>query len=104
MASGIVKFYKDEKGWGAVTIEELPEGHDVFVHYSAIEAEGYRRLTAGDLVELEYEAAEQDSFHYVATSVRLLGPGPAPTLRRDGSRVRVVAPQTPDTPLLPRRG
>lgn len=100
---GTVKFYKDEKGWGAITVDDLPEGHDVFVHFSAIEAEGFRRLSAGDVVELAYEAAEQDSFHYVATSVRWLSSGPAPTLRREGGRVRQAPPDTPDTPLSPRR-
>ena len=99
----MVKFYKEEKGWGVITTDELPEGSDVFVHYSAIEAPGYRSLAAGDVVELDYEKAEQDSFHYRAVWVRWLSSGPAPTLRRHGDRVLVAPPDAPDTPLRPRR-
>lgn len=98
-----MKFYKDEKGWGAVTTDELPTGSDVFVHYSAIEATGYRSLAPGDVVELDYEMVEQDSFHYRAVWVHWLSSGPAPTLRRHGDGVLVAPPGTPDTPLRPRR-
>ena len=72
MATGVVKFFKSEQGWGAITTHELPRGHDVFVHYSAIDASGFRQLSAGDRVEFDYEAVEQDNFHYVAGTVRLL--------------------------------
>lgn len=69
-----------------------------------IEGAGYRELAAGDAVELELEAAEQDGFRYRATRVRRLGSGPAPTLRRRGGEVRVEPDDVPDTPLLPRGG
>ncbi|WP_234809113.1 cold-shock protein [Mycobacteroides saopaulense] len=36
MAQGIVKFFKPEKGWGAITSPELPDGLDAFAHYTAI--------------------------------------------------------------------
>lgn len=104
MARGIVKFFKAEKGWGAIASNELPAGTDAFVHFSHIETSTttYRTLAAGDVVEFEFEVAQQDSFRCRATRVRFLSSGPAPTLRRDGDRV-VVAPEgTPDTPLLPR--
>jgi CspA family cold shock protein len=42
------------------------------VHFSAIEMDGYRFLEAGDQVEFGYEAAQQDSFRFVATWVRKL--------------------------------
>jgi cold shock protein len=99
-----VKFYKAEKGWGAISVVDLPPGTDVWVHYSVIEGTGYRELAAGDEVELELEAAQQDGFRHRATRVRRLGPGPAPTLRRRGDEVRVEPEGTPDTPLLPRSG
>ena len=72
MAMGTVKFYKSEKGWGAISSDELPAGHDAWVHFSVIVGEGYRSLEAGQQVEFSYEAARQDSFEYRATEVRPL--------------------------------
>ena len=103
MVRGMVKFFKAEKGWGAITSDDLPAGADAFVHFSEIIGQGYRQLTAGDLVECDFVPARQDSFGFVATRVRRLGPGPAPTLRRDGERVVIAPDGAPDTPLTPRR-
>lgn len=103
MATGVVKFYKREKGWGAIASEALPSSSDVWVHYSVIEGMDYRELAAGDEVELEFEAAQQDGFRYRATRVTRLRSGPAPTLRRRGNRVRIEPEGSPDTPLTPRR-
>lgn len=72
MGRGVVKFYRAEKGWGAISSDELPAGMDAWVHFSAIEGDGYKSLDAGDDVEFEYEAAQQDSFRYRATQVRKL--------------------------------
>ncbi|MGO4614178.1 cold-shock protein [Nocardia sp. 2YAB30] len=72
MTEGIVKFFRAEKGWGAIASAELPDGHDAWVHYSAIEDTGFRALQAGDRVEFHYEAARQDSFRFRATRVRKL--------------------------------
>lgn len=47
MAQGIVKFFRPEKGWGAITSPELPDGRDAFAHYTAIEGEGFRMLSEG---------------------------------------------------------
>lgn len=104
MALGIVKFFKAEKGWGAIASDELPAGTDAFVHFSHIEAStnAHRVLTAGDVVEFDFEVARQDSFRCRATRARFLSSGPAPTLRRDGDRVVMVPVGTPDTPLLPK--
>lgn len=103
MTRGVVKFFKAEKGWGAVIADDLPPGQDVFVHFSAIEATGYRDLTAGDVVDVDYVRASQDSFNYSASRVRRLASGPAPTLRRIDGKVMTVPDGTPDTPLMPRR-
>jgi len=46
--SGIVKWFNAEKGYGFITPEEGP---DVFVHYSAIQDSGYRKLEEGERVE-----------------------------------------------------
>ncbi len=47
---GTVKWFNGEKGYGFITPESGP---DLFVHYTAIEARGYRTLNEGDLVEFE---------------------------------------------------
>lgn len=75
MAIGTVKFFRPEKGWGAIAAAELPDGCDVWVHFSAIEGEGFRELAAGDRVEFDYESAQQDSFRYRATRVRRIDTG-----------------------------
>ncbi len=50
MATGTVKFFNSEKGYGFITREQ---GDDVFVHYSKIQGEGYRSLTPGQRVEFD---------------------------------------------------
>lgn len=103
MARGIVKFYKDEKGWGAISSAELSADQDAWVHYSNIEGTGYRAFTAGDVVDFDYEVARQDSFNFRVTRARRLAPRPAPTLRRVAGRVTNAPDGAPDTPLTPKR-
>jgi len=67
---GVVKFWKSEKGWGAISSEALPTGRDAFAHFSVIEAEGYRELSQGQQVLFSYHAAQQDRFDFVADWVR----------------------------------
>jgi cold shock protein len=50
LAEGTVKWFSNEKGYGFIAREG---GDDVFVHHSAINAEGYRSLTEGQRVEFE---------------------------------------------------
>lgn len=52
MAEGRVKWFNDQKGYGFIETET--QG-DVFVHYSAIEAEGFRSLQEGERVTFEIE-------------------------------------------------
>lgn len=47
---GTVKWFNNAKGFGFIGREDGP---DVFVHYSAIVGEGFRRLEEGDVVEFE---------------------------------------------------
>lgn len=102
MVEGIVKFYKAEKSWDAISSDALPAAADAWVHFSVIEGMGYRELAAGDVVEFEFEAAEQDSFRFRATRVERLRSGPAPALRRRGGEVKIEPEGVPDTPLVPR--
>ncbi len=53
MAQGTVKWFNAEKGYGFIANEE--GGDDVFVHFSAIVMEGYRRLKEGQKVSFETE-------------------------------------------------
>jgi len=50
MSRGRVKWFNNEKGYGFIEYEGLLN-EDVFVHYSAIEQEGYKSLKEGEIVE-----------------------------------------------------
>ena len=51
MAQGSVKWFNDAKGYGFISQEN---GEDVFVHFSAIQAQGFKSLAEGDRVEFEF--------------------------------------------------
>lgn len=50
MASGHVKWFNNKKGYGFIHTDE---GEDVFVHYSAIQGDGFKTLNEGQEVEFE---------------------------------------------------
>jgi CspA family cold shock protein len=50
VATGTVKWFNPDKGFGFIS---QPDGPDVFVHFSAIEGSGYRNLEEQDKVEFE---------------------------------------------------
>jgi CspA family cold shock protein len=50
MTQGTVKWFNSEKGFGSIGVEG---GEDVFVHHTAIIAEGHRSLTENQLVEFD---------------------------------------------------
>ena len=52
MAKGSVKWFDAKKGYGFINVEGEK---DIFVHFSAIEGEGYRTLNEGQAVEFEVE-------------------------------------------------
>jgi cold shock protein len=57
MATGTVKWFNDEKGFGFITPEDGSK--DLFVHQSAIDGDGYRSLDEGAKVTYESEASEK---------------------------------------------
>lgn len=56
MATGKVKWFNDQKGFGFITPDD--GGKDLFVHHSEIQADGFRTLQEGQAVE--FEVAESD--------------------------------------------
>ena len=67
MAQGTVKWFNAEKGFGFIAQEN--GGDDVFVHYSAIDAAGFRSLEEGQKVEFEItqgpKGQQADSVHII---------------------------------------
>jgi cold shock protein len=57
MATGTVKWFSDDKGFGFITPDD--ESNELFVHHSAILGEGYRSLAEGAKVSYEPEAGEK---------------------------------------------
>lgn len=57
MARGTVKWFNESKGYGFI---ELPDGEDdVFVHFSAIQMDGFKTLSEGQEVEFEVETGDR---------------------------------------------
>lgn len=67
MATGIVKWFNPDKGFGFITQDGGP---DVFVHFSAIDGSGYRNLEENDKVEFDVTAGPKGPN---AANVRRLG-------------------------------
>src|SRR5947208_17020554 len=77
MAKGKVKWFNDAKGFGFIAQESGP---DVFVHFTAIQAEGFRSLAEGDNVEFDVAQGPkglqaQNVRKVWATLLRRSGPG-----------------------------
>jgi cold shock protein len=56
MPQGVVKWFNSEKGYGFIQVDNGP---DVFVHYSAIQSDGYRSLEQDQRVEFEISQGQK---------------------------------------------
>ncbi|MCK5307400.1 MAG: cold-shock protein [Zetaproteobacteria bacterium] len=56
MATGTVKWFNESKGFGFI---EQESGEDVFVHFSAIQSDGFKTLSEGQSVEFELTQDEK---------------------------------------------
>ncbi len=66
MATGKVKWFNAEKGYGFITTDE---GKDVFVHYSAIQSDGFKTLDDGQAVS--FDVVESDRGPQASNVVKL---------------------------------
>ena len=78
MPIGTVKWFDAKKGFGFLLDAE---GQDVFVHYTIIEGEGYRRLWDGEQVEYECTRGPKG---LLASRCRRLSPAPGTADKGDG--------------------
>jgi CspA family cold shock protein len=67
VATGTVKWFNSEKGYGFISQEDGP---DVFVHFSAIQGEGYRNLEENQKVEFDLTQGQKGP---QAANVRIVG-------------------------------
>jgi CspA family cold shock protein len=72
MATGKVKWFNDQKGFGFIQSDDA--GKDVFVHHTVIEGDGYKTLEDGETVEYEAEGGPKG---LKATRVRRIVQAPA---------------------------
>src|SRR3989304_3540311 len=93
MAQGTVKWFNDAKGYGFIQVEG---GEDVFVHYSTIQANGFKSLSEGDRVEFEVTKGPKG---LQASNVRKIYRARGPTGRPAGG-----APGGPLLFMTARRG
>ena len=69
MQQGTVKWFNAKKGYGFISDEA---GNDVFVHFSAINSDGYKTLNEGQKVTFDVEADPKDASKERATNVTVV--------------------------------
>ena len=70
MKKGTVKWFDDSKGYGFLRTDEVDE--DIFVHYSSVQAEGFRSLTKGE--QVQFEIVQGDKGFKAENVVRVSAP------------------------------
>ena len=69
MNTGTVKWFNDSKGYGFITNDA--NGEDVFVHFSAIQVDGFKTLEEGQKVTFDVESDPKDSRKLRAVNVHI---------------------------------
>ena len=69
MSQGTVKWFNSEKGYGFIANDE--GGEDVFVHFSAIQVDGFKTLEEGQKVTFDVESDPKDSRKLRAVNVHI---------------------------------
>lgn len=82
MTIGAVREWHEEAGWGVIDSPETPGG--CWAHFSHVDRPGYRTLTPGQRVTLEWQQPGQDGYPYRAVRVRT-GDGEGTGLREEAS-------------------
>ena len=67
MAEGKVKWFDEKKGYGFITMDS---GKDVFVHYSAIQGDGFKKLVEGERVAFEVKESQKGPQAEKVTHIR----------------------------------
>jgi len=80
MAQGTVKWFNPDKGYGFIAVDG---GKDVFVHFSAIQSDGYRTLEEGQRVEFGVAEGRRGA---QALQVRILEPPPTVTVAKQARK------------------
>lgn len=70
MKTGTVKWFNPEKGFGFITNDDGSD--DVFVHFSAIQSEGFKTLNEGDKVQFDVEQDPKNSSKLRAVNVSVI--------------------------------
>ena len=71
MSNGTVKWFNAEKGYGFIADDD--GGNDVFVHFSAIQADGFKTLNEGQKVTFSTEPDPKNSYKLRAVDVVVVG-------------------------------
>ena len=87
MATGTVKWFSDDKGFGFITPDD--GGRDLFVHYSGISGDGYRSLAEG--AKVSYEEEQGDKGPKAVNVTKTLRPAGAPAVH--GASRAVLPPR-----------